>query len=106
MSLIDRIGLELWQLVGDEEVRPKNFTMNNARRWQFEMLEKYPAAKKCALSVKRRGDRYEILQALLDEDLNMIKTSRDMCVGRRLLAYNIDQSVTDFLGGETSKLLD
>lgn len=106
MSLIERFGVELWQLIGGEEVRPRNFTMINARRWQFEMLEKHPAAKKCALSIKRRGDRYEILQALLDDDLNLIKTSRDMCVGRRLLADNIDKSVVDFMNGETTKLLD
>ena len=63
-------------------------------------------AKKCTISVERKGDRYEILQAMLDDELNMIKTSRDMCVGRRLLADQIDKSVVEFLDGETSKLLD
>ena len=106
MGLIERIGVELFQLIGGEETRPKNFTMINARRWQFDMLEKYPQAKKCVLSVKKRGDRYEILQAMVDEDLNIIQLSRDMCVGRRLLADKIDKSVVEFLDGETNKLLD
>lgn len=106
MSLTERLGLELWQVVGGEEVRPTNFTMINARRWQYEMLEKYPQAKKCALSIRRKGERYEILQALLDNDFNLIKVSHDMCVGRRLLAENLDKSVVEFMAGAQNKLLD
>ena len=106
MKIIERMSVELWQILGGEEVRPKNFTMINARRWQFEMLEKYPHAKKCALGIKRKGRRYEILQAMLDENLELLKTSDDMCVGRRLLAENIDKSVVDFMSGESYKLLD
>ena len=106
MSLTERLGLDLWQVVGGEEVRPKNFTMINARRWQYEMLEKYPQAKKCALSIRRKGERYEILQALLDNDFNLIKVSHDMCVGRRLLAENLDKSVVEFMAGAQNKLLD
>ena len=98
--------MEIWNLVGGEEVRPKNFNMNNARGFFYNKRAEFPQTKSCALKVTPRGNRYEIIQLMLDNDMNPLKVNRDFGVGRRLLADNISQDVVDFLGGKSWKILE
>lgn len=60
-------------LIYDANTALKIFNMNDAQKFKFDMLEKYPEAKFCALSVTLKGTQYEILQIMLDANLNPIK---------------------------------
>lgn len=106
MDLTERAMMSLWQLIGGEEVRPKVFTMDNARKFYAETRIKYPEATNCVLKVTPHGNRYEIIQLLLNKDLETIKASADTCVGRRLLAETISADVFKFLSGESWKLMN
>lgn len=106
MGLAERMEMSLWQLLGGEEVRPHLFTMNNAKKFYYDMIDKYSKAKHCALSVKPKGNRYAIAQVMLDGNLEPIKTSGDACVGRQLIANSIDDELRSFMGGESCKLLE
>lgn len=106
MDLSERVMMSLWQVLGGEEVRPTKFNMENARRFYLEKRIEYPEAKNCVLKVTPHGNRYEIVQIMLNKDLEEIKVSGDTCVGRRLLAKSVADDVFNFLGGEKWKLMD
>ncbi len=106
MNLTDRAMMSLWQAIGGEEVRPKQFTMENARKFYLEKRMEYPEAKNCVLKVTPRGNQYEVVQILLNKDLKEIMVDNEACVGRRLLAKSVAADVMEFLGGETWKLMD
>lgn len=106
MNFTDRAMMSLWQAIGGEEVRPKQFTMANAQRFYLERRMEYPEAKNCVLKVTPRGNQYEVVQILLDKDLKEIMVDNEACVGRRILAQSVAPDVIEFLGGETWKLMD
>ena len=106
MQFSDRVLMELWNILGGEEVRPKNFTMNNARKFFYDACEKYPEAEKCVLKVVPRGNGYEVTQVMLDKEDEMIKTGQDFCVGRKIFAEQIDKSVWNFLNGKEWRIME
>ncbi len=106
MNFSERTLMSLWELLGGEEVRPTLFTMTNARTFYMEKRVEFPEATNCVLKVTPQGNRYEVIQLLLNDKMDVIKLSDDTCVGRRLLAKSIAPDVVRFLGGEKWKLLD
>lgn len=106
MRMLTRLEMEIWQLIGGEQTRPENFTMNTANKIRYELMELYPQAKYCALKVTPKGGRYEILQILFDEALNPIKTGQGTCVGRKMSAAKIGEDVVKFLDGNPYKLME
>lgn len=106
MEFTERALMGLWDILGGEEVRPKIFTMENARKFYFEKRIEYPQAKNCVLKVVPQGEGYEVVQLLLNKDFDLIRISGDTCVGRRLVAQTISVDVKEFLGNETWKLMD
>ena len=105
MDFKEHALMSLWELVGGDELRPKEFTMSNA--WQFydEKSRQFPQATNCILRITPHGNRFEIVQLLVTDDMELIKLDDESCVGRRLLAESISEDVVDFLGGETFKLM-
>ena len=93
-------------LIYDANTSLKIFNMNDAQKFKFDMLEKYPEAKFCALSVTLKGTQYEILQIMLDANLNPIKKNNFIAVGRQLMAEGIAENVVTFLGGKIYKLME
>ena len=106
MDFTERALMSLWEVLGGEEVRPKVFTMENARKFYFEKRIEYPQAQNCVLKVTPHGKGYEIVQILVDENMKMIYLSNDICVGRRIVAESISVDVKNFLGGESYKLME
>lgn len=106
MQFGDRVLMELWNIFGGEEVRPKNFTMDNARKFFYEKRMEFPQAKSCVLQVEPHGKNYEVVQLMLDSDMNIIKTDRDLCVGRKLIAENVSKDVFDFLEDKKWKIME
>ena len=106
MRTLKRLEMDLWQMMGGEETRPKLFTMNTANKIRYELLEEYPQAKYCALQVTPKNGRHEIIQILLDEALNPIKQGQGTCVGRQMSAEKIGEDVIKFLDGASYKLME
>jgi len=106
MKSLTRLEMELWQMIGGEQTRPKLFTMNTANKIRYELMELYPQAKYCALKVTPKGGRCEVIQILLDEGLNPIKEGQGTCVGRQMSAEKIGEDVVKFLNGAIYKLME
>ena len=105
MTFFDGALRMLYEAIGGEEVRPKNFTMDNARKFYDEKRREFPQAKNCVLQVVPHGKSYEVVQLILDENLEIIKLDSDLCVGRHLMAENVADDVWQFLKGKEWQLL-
>lgn len=106
MNFLDGALRILFDALGGEEVRPKNFTMDNARKFYYEKRKEFPQAKNCVLQVVPHGKLYEIVQLMLDDDLEIIKVDNDFCVGRHLMAENVAEDVWKFLDGKEWRLIE
>ena len=104
-SLTERLELGLWRLMGGEAVRPKLFTMKDARRFLFDCSEDNPNVCSCVLSITHTGEEFEVVQLMVDQEGHIIKTSASTYLGRQMTASAIDDSVVKFMNGETRKTL-
>lgn len=104
-DLTERLELELWKLVGGEAVRPKLFTMKDARRFLFDCSENDPKVDGCVLSITPKGEKFEVVQLMVDRGGHIIKASANTYLGRKIIALAIDDSVVEFMDGETRKIL-
>ena len=66
----------------------------------------FPQASNCVLKVTPHGNRFEIVQLSVTDEMELIPLDDESCVGRRLLAESIPEDVIDFLDGETFKLME
>lgn len=103
-----REGLEqfLWdEVFGRKETRPKLFTMKDAWRFFMDTASDNPRVHTCALNITPKGDRFEVVQLMLDADGNILKAAKDQFVGRKIVAEEIDESVTQYMDGQTRKIM-
>jgi len=106
MSEIGRMAEDLlWQIIGGEEVRPKLFRMRDARQYLYDVVDDNPEVKGCVLSVTPKGQKFEIVQIMIDKEGQPITKGKDAYLGRRIMANDIDDSVRKFLKGETRRNL-
>ena len=106
MRALTRLEMMLWGFIGGEETRPELFTMNTANKYRYELMEKCPLAKFCALQVTPKARHYEVILALLDENLDPIKYGDGTCVGRQFSAERIGEDVVKFLDGKPYRLFE
>ena len=99
-----RLGESIWSVIGGEESRPSLLTMANVKKFTFELMENYPAVKGCALNIERKGDHYEVIQLMIDQNEEAIKSGRGY-LGRTMQVQDLDKSVIDFMDGEKLKKL-
>lgn len=104
-DLAERVELGLWKLMGGEDVRPKLFTMKDARRFLFDCSEDDPKVDGCVLSITPKGEKFEVVQLMVDQTGHIIKKSPSTYLGRQITASAIDDSVVEFMAGETRKML-
>lgn len=101
----ESLELGLWKLVGGEALRPKLFTMKDARRFLFDCSEEDPKVDGCVLSITHKKGKYEVTQLMVDREGHIIKASANTYLGRQMIASAIDDSVVEFMDGETRKIL-
>lgn len=96
----------LWEEVfGRADTKPKLFTMKMARSFLMEAAEKDDRVAGCILSVQPKGEKYEVVQLMVDKEEELIKLSREAYMGRRMLAEDVDEGVFTFLDGASRKTL-
>lgn len=104
--LLDHLEKLLWdEVVGRNETHPRNFTLQDAQRFFLETAAKYPQAKGCVLSVEPKGDRFQIIQLLIDGKGEILSVDKERYVGRKIVADDIDDSVVNYLNGETRRTM-
>ncbi len=93
----------LWQIIGGEEVRPTLFKMRDARQYLMDVADDHDNVAGCVLSVTPKGEKFEVVQLMIDKAGYPIKNGKEAYLGRKIMAYDIDDSVRKFLKGETRK---
>lgn len=93
-SVMDAVQRKLKSMVMGEEAA-EIFTLQNAKQYFLEMRKKYPLACQCAIHMERAGQKYEILQLLLDSDKEPIRVTTKTVVGRRVMAEALDKDMLD-----------
>ena len=59
----------------------------------------------CVINIEPKGDRFEITQLMLDKEGEILKSDKNGYVGRRVVANDIDASVTKYMNGATRKTM-
>ena len=93
----------LWQIIGGEDVRPTLFKMRDARQYLSDVADDHEDVRGCVLSVTPKGEKYEVVQLMIDQAGYPIKNGKDAYLGRKIIAHDIDDSVRKFLKGETRR---
>ena len=104
---VDKLGSFLWdEVFGRSETRPAVFQMSDA--WQFflEVAQKHPHVAKCVLNIEPKGERFVIMQLMIDANGELIKDGASSYLGRRIVAEALDESVPKFMMGETRKTME
>ncbi len=96
---------KIWQLIGGQEVRPKLFKMNDARRFLLEVSDDNPKVVGCVLSVTPEKNKFRVVMLMIDRTGNLIQNGKTTYLGRQIVANEIDDSVIEFLNGATHKTL-
>ena len=93
----------LWRIIGGEETHPTLFRMRDARQYLMDVADDNPQVAGCVLSVVPKGEQFEVVQLMTDKAGYPIKNGRDAYLGRQIMARDIDDSVRNFLKGETRR---
>ena len=104
MNEVARIAESLmWQIVGGDEAHPRLFRMRDARQYLADVADDHAEVAGCVLSVRPKGEKYEVVQLMTDPSGRLIMNGKDHYLGRRFTASEIDDSVRKFLKGETRR---
>lgn len=100
-GVMDAVQRKLKSMVmGEESVEV--FTLQNAKQYFLEMRKKYPLASQCAVHMERAGEKYEILQFLLDDEVEPIRVTTKTVVGRKVMAGALDEDMLPCFDGKSS----
>ena len=104
-NLGERLEYTLYQILCGDDVRPKLFSMRDARRYLQDVADDPPEVAGCVLEVKPKGQKYSVVQLMVNKEGQLIKNGKDAYLGRTLTANEIDDSVVRFMNGETRRTI-
>lgn len=105
-NFFDLIGQALYEdVIGRKETHLEEFTLLNAWKFLIESAMEDHKVAMGALRVTRKGDRYEIMQLMLNKNMDPIKKSGEFVFGRTVYAYTLDEDLIDFLGEKDMRVM-
>ena len=95
----DMIGQALYEdVIGRKDTRIEEFTLLNAWRFLIDAATEDHRVAMGAIKIVRKGERYEIMQMMLNKNMDPIKKSGEFALGRTLYAYTLDDDMIAYLG--------
>lgn len=100
-NFFDMIGQVLYEDVWNrKETRLEEFTLLNAWAFLIEAAIEDHRVAMGAIRIVRKGEKYEIMQMMLNKKMDPIKKNGEFVFGRTVYAYAIDDDLTEYLAGK------
>lgn len=104
MGILNQFEQVLYdEVVGRKETHLNELTIFNLWKFFIECAEGNPRVCNCAVRIERKGDHYDITQIMLTKKMEPIRKDSSSYLGRSIQAYNIDESVEDFMGNAVQR---
>lgn len=100
-NILDLIGQALYEdVVGRKDTHLEEFTLLNAWKFLIDVAVEDPRVAMGAIKITRKGERYVIMQMILNKNMDPIHKDGEFVLGRTVYAYSLDEGMQAYLGGK------
>ena len=100
-NFFDMVGQALYEdVIGRKDTHLEEFSLLNAWKFLIEAAMEDHRVAMGAIKIVRKGERYEIMQMMLNKKMDPIQKNGEFVLGRTVYAYTIDEDMAEYLGGK------
>ena len=105
-NFFDMVGQAFYEdVIGRKDTHLEEFTLLNAWKFLIDAAMENPRVAMGAIKIVRKGERYEIIQIMLNKRMNPIQMKGEFVMGRTVYAYMLDDDMIAYLGEKDSVIM-
>lgn len=105
-NFLDMVGQALYEdVIGRKDTRLEEFSLLNAWKFLIETAMEDHRVAMGAIQIKRKGERFEIMQLMLNKKGDPIRKDGEFILGRTVYAYSLDEDMSEYMGENKYRIM-